>query len=239
MQSAVRRITDPILGGVDRELGSSYSAVVYGSVARGEFLEGVSDVNLLLVCDALSPDVLRRLGGALLGLRHLRQPPPLLIERSEWDRAADVFPIEITDMQLAHETLRGSDPVVGMRVEPADLRESLEQELRGKLLRLRQAFAVHAGEAKALHDVAVHTVNSIATLFRVALRLYHREVPAATPACMAAAGAAMNVDTGPVIALWERRRRKESACPPELFEGYLAAVTAAVRVIDQFTRGGN
>lgn len=239
MQTQVRQIIEPVLDGVDRELGADYSAVVYGSSARGEFLEGVSDLNLLLVCEVLPPDALRRLGAGLLALRHRRQPPPLLIERREWDRAADVFPIEVADMQLAHETLRGSDPVARIRVHPADLRRCLEQELRGKLLRLRQAYAVHAAEPRALGDVAVHTVSSIATLFRVALVLGRSEIPGDTPGCLAAAGAMLGVDTGPVSTLWERRRRREESCPAELFEGYVAAVASAVRVIDQFTGGEN
>ena len=239
MQHAVRQIIDPVLEGMDQEFGSAYSAVAYGSAARDEFTEGVSDVNLLLVCETLRPETLRRMSPVLLGLRHLKQAPPLLIERHEWDRAADVFPIEVTDMQLAHETLRGEVPVAPMKVDPADLRRSLEQELRGKLLRLRQAYVVHQNEPRALEDVAARTVTSIATLFRVALALYGREVPGRTPACLAAAGTALGVNTGPVLTLWEQRRRKESSCPPELFEGYLAAVGTAVRVIDQFTRGGN
>jgi len=64
-------------------------------------------------------------------------------------------------------------------------------------------------------------------------------VPADTPACLVAAGAAMGVTTDPVAQLWDRRGREGVACAPELFEGYLSAVAAAVRVIDQFTPGGN
>jgi len=47
MQPAVRQIVAPVLEGLDRELGTGFSAVLFGSGARGEFLEGVSDVNLL------------------------------------------------------------------------------------------------------------------------------------------------------------------------------------------------
>ncbi|HEV8148836.1 MAG TPA: nucleotidyltransferase domain-containing protein, partial [Gemmatimonadales bacterium] len=108
MQDAVGRMVTPLLEGIDRELGTTYSAVLYGSAARGEWQPGLSDVNLLLVCDSLRPEALRRLGATFDSLRRERQPPPLLVERDEWRRAVDVFPIEVTDMQLGHETLRGS-----------------------------------------------------------------------------------------------------------------------------------
>ncbi|MGQ0702087.1 MAG: hypothetical protein ACT4PM_03015 [Gemmatimonadales bacterium] len=238
MQDSARRHLDPLLEGLDRELGAGYAAVLYGSAARGEFVEGVSDVNLLILCDSLEPALLRRLSGTLAALAHRQEAPPLLMEPAEWSRAADVFPIEITDMQVAHEILRGSDPVTALRVRPEELRAGLEREFRGKLLRLRQAYAVYAGEPRALEAVAVATVSSVASLFRVALRLYQPELPTETQSCLAAAGAAMGIDTGSVYDLWQRRRRDESAGRAQSFAGYLAAVNAAVRVMDQFTRGG-
>jgi hypothetical protein len=124
-------------------------------------------------------------------------------------------------------------------VEAADLRRALEQELRAKLLRLRQAFAVHASDPAALGEVAAHSVASIATLFRVGLSLHGREVPVATPECLTAAGAAMGIQTAPVTEFWQSRRTGAAPSSPERFEGYLAAVASAVRVIDQFSPGGN
>ena len=238
MHEAIDRIVSPVLDSVAREIGPRFAAVLYGSAARGEHLAAVSDVNLLLVLDTLRPEALRRLSAALKAFRAGEQTPPLLLERDEWQRAVDVFPIEVTDMQLAHESLRGEDPVGGLVVDPADLRRALEQEFRGKLLRLRQAYALNAADPGNLGIVAGRTVSSVATLFRVALRLHGRPVPADTPGCLTAARAAMGVATGPVAELWGRRGQ-DGACTPELFEGYLAAVAAAVRVIDQFTPGGN
>jgi len=239
MQDAIGKIVTPVLDAVERELGPGFAAVLYGSAARGEHLPGVSDVNLLLVVDNLRPEALRRLSAALKAFQAGKRMPPLLLERDEWTRAVDVFPIEVTDMQLAHEPLRGEDPVRSLAVDPADLRRALEQEFRGKLLRLRQVYAVNAADPGVLGEVARRTVASVATLFRVALRLHGRPVPADTPGCLAAAGAAMGVTTDPVAQLWGRRGREGMACDPELFEGYLSAVAAAVRVIDQFTPGGN
>lgn len=239
MDDAVGEIVSPVLERIDGVLSQSYSALVYGSGARGEFRDGVSDVNLLLVCQELSPPTLRRLSAALAGLRGKRQPPPLLIERDEWARASDVFPIEVTDMQIAHRLLRGEDPLAGRVVDPADLRHALEAEFRAKLLRLRQAYALGAGDPKMLGAVASGTVASVATLFRVTLRLYGRAAPSSTPAALAAAGQEMSIATEQIVELWTRRAAEGPPCAPELFEAYLAAVAAAVRVIDTFSRGGN
>ncbi len=238
MQDAIDRIVTPALGQLDAVLPSGYSAVLYGSGARGEFLAGVSDVNLLVVSQALDPASLRRMSGAVAGLRREGQPAPLLIERQEWERATDVFPIEITDMQVAHTVLRGADPVAGLRVDPTDLRRALEGELRARLLRLRQAYAAGSADAKLLGRIAAGTVTSITTLLRTSLVLAGKPVPPRTRACLTAAGELLGLDAEPVAELWERRRKGEHGCTPELFEGYLSAVAAAVRATDQFTRGG-
>jgi hypothetical protein len=229
----------PALAGLDVVLPQGYSAVLYGSGARGEFVPGVSDVNLLVVCEALDTAGLKRVGGPIQSLLKAGQPPPLLIERSEWERADDVFPIEITDMQVAHTLLRGVDPLAGQRVDPADLRRALESELRAKLLRLRQTYAAGSADSELLAQVAAGSVSSIATLFRVSLVLAGQPVPESTPACLGAAGRQLGVESAPVVELWMRRRQGNRACPPALFEEYLSAVAGAVRATDQFTRGGH
>lgn len=239
MQNAIARVVTPLLERMDAALGPGYSAVLYGSAARDEFLPDRSDLNLLLVCDRLDPAALRGLADPLAGLRAERQPPPLLFERAEWERASDVFPIEITDMQRAHEMLRGPDVLGHLRVSPADLRRALEQELRARLLRLRQAFALQARDAAALGAVAAESVASVATLLRAALALLGETVPRATPECLAAADARLALPAGAVAALWPLRRRPDAECSAERFERYLAAVAGAVRVVDQFTGGSH
>lgn len=239
MDDAVRRIVAPVLERIDGVLGPGYVALVYGSAARDEFRSGVSDVNLLLVCEELTPATLRRLSQALAGLEAERQPPPLLIERAEWASATDVFPIEVTDMQIAHELLRGGDPVAGLTVDPGDLRRELEGEFRAKLLRLRQAYALIGTDPKAMGLVAARTVASVAALFRVSLALYGRVAPRETAAALSAASEAMGIPTAILATLWNRRTADGPSCTAPEFEEYLSAVAAAVRVTDTFSPGGH
>jgi hypothetical protein len=70
------------------------------------------------------------------------------------------------------------------------------------------------------------------------LVLYRPDPPPATPASLAELGQTTGIPTRAVIELWKRRAPKGVPCDPPLFEAYLAAVSTAVRVIDQFTRGG-
>ncbi len=238
MQQAASALLEPVLERLDRALGQSYSLVAYGSAARGEFQEGRSDLNLLLVADQLDPETLRNIGEAFQDLRRQGHPPPLLMKREEWQRAGDVFPIEIADMKAAHDVVRGPDPLIGMEFEPTDLRRALEQELRGKLLRLRQAYALQAAEPQVLEEVVARSVPSVAALLRAVGLLKRLAVPRETPAMLRTVGPAIGADLEVVSMLWEERRRGGSACPPEVLERYLAAIAAAIRFVDQFTGGG-
>src|SRR5262249_55582623 len=154
--------------------------VLYGSAARNEHVEGRSDLNLLVVAGALDTDRLQALGGAFEPLEGHTRTPPLLFTAAEWARSADVFPIEIADMQVARIVLRGGDPSAGLEVWRPNRRRALERELGGKLVRLRQAYAIHGGSDAALTRVGVQSSATIAALFRGALVLARDPVPAAT-----------------------------------------------------------
>jgi predicted nucleotidyltransferase len=154
MHETVDRVVTPFLAAADAALGAGYSALLYGSAARGDYLAGRSNINLMLVLDDPSPTRLRALAPAFAAWRKTASEPPLLISRAEWARATDVFPIEITDMRAGYRVLRGADPLGGARVQGTDLRQALERELRGKLLRLRQGYAAAAGDEKLLGQAA-------------------------------------------------------------------------------------
>jgi len=130
----------------DRVLGPGYSAVVSGSIVRGDHIPGRSDYNLLVVAERLGPAELKGLGPEFARLAAQHLGPPLLVTRAEWVRAADVFPIEIADMRSAYRVLRGTDPLAGQNVRREELRRALETELRGKLFRLRVDLGLHGGD---------------------------------------------------------------------------------------------
>ncbi len=228
---------DAFLATLDREAGAQYAAVLYGSAARGDWDAVHSDVNLLLVLADASPAALTRLTPGVRGWHEAGYTPPLLISRDEWMRAADVFPIELTDMRLAYEVLRGSDPVAPLLVDPADLRRAVESALRGKLIRLRQAYARFGESMPTLGGFAMATVSELLVLLRCIAVLKSRGAsssPVETVDCLAA-------ELGPSHAalreVASHRRDPEWHCTPEVFAAYVEAVRRLVDVVDQHQPG--
>jgi predicted nucleotidyltransferase len=237
MADVVQTIVEPFLGQCDRLLGRGYSAVLHGSVIRGEYLEGWSDVNLLLVLEAATPEVLGALSTPFAGWARSRQPPPLLLTRPEWRRAADVFPVEITDIRSAYRVLRGDDPLTEVSVRPVDLRAALERDLRGRLLRLRQGYLALAGDPGALAGLARDTAPSVVVLLRAALVLAGAQLPAARADVAAAAGLVLEFSPAPLADILAHLGDGDWTCTPACFAGYLAAVEATVRYVDHLSPG--
>lgn len=237
MHEVVERVVTPFLAKTDVALPSGYSAVLYGSAARGDFVPRWSDINLLVVTESLTPPVLRGLGPAFDDWRKATTEPPLLVSRAEWARATDVFPLEITDMRTAHMVLRGPDPVAGLEVSPADLRSALERELRGKLLRLRQGYAARSSDEAALGDLARRSASTVLVLLRTLLVLQGRPVPPDPLQAASAAAAIIGIEGEELLGVVRHRGESGWRCSSTKFEAYLDAMTRAAGFVDQLKIG--
>ena len=157
-------VIEPFLTLADRVLGSGYSAVVSGSIVRGDHIPGRSDYNLLVVAERLGPAELKGLGPEFARFAAEHLGPPLLRHPRRMGRAADVFPIEIADMRTAYRVVRGTDPLAA-RAWARRARRALESEFRGKLLRLRLSLGLHSGDPGALAAAVGYSIGSIRVFF--------------------------------------------------------------------------
>jgi predicted nucleotidyltransferase len=237
MRGTVSRVVDPFLTEVDRALGAGYSAVLYGSAARGDFIPGRSDINLMLVLDHLTPPILRSLSRGFKTWRKAVQEPPLILSRAEWSRASDAFPIEISDMRLSYQVLRGADPLHGVQLDRADLRKALEREFRGKLLRLRQGYSTYAPEPAALGSLGLQSAATILVLLRGVLTVIGTPVPTDATELAKVAADAIGFEAEYLLHVVQHRADREWRCPAPEFENYMNAVEQTARFVDQLQLG--
>jgi hypothetical protein len=187
----------------------------------------------MLVLDEVTTPTLRALGRAFAIWRKSTPEPPLLISRTEWTRASDAFPIEITDMRLSYQVLRGADPLQGVQVDTGDLRKALEREFRGKLLRLRQGYATYAPEPAALGRLGLESAATILVLLRGVLAALGRPVPVDSGELGTAAAGAIGFEPEHLLHVVRHRADREWRCGAPEFENYMNAVEQTARFVDQ------
>jgi hypothetical protein len=220
--------------------GGLRSAVLFGSVARGEAVPGVSDVNVLLLVDALGPPELA--GAAPVVREWIRKghTPPQLHLTEEWESGKDSFAIELADMEDAREVLHGEDPVTPGAVRLEHLRSHAEQELRRMLLQFRVRTVVGAGQPGELGRLLLSGLPSFTAYMRAALRLAGESPGLDTPAVIRAAGTRIGADPSPVLSAWAARARREhlevSVADP-VFQGYDRFNRVLLRFIDGIDPG--
>jgi len=178
MAETRERDVERFAGRLEAALGENLvAAVLYGSAARGTYVKGRSDLNVLIILRDASDEALRPAATVLADWTKAGEPAPLVFSEAEWRASADVFPIEIEDMREAHRLLRGPDVFAGLQTSRSDLRQELEREVRGKLLRLRTEYAAAAPSGKALGRLLLGSASTFLTLLRAALRLAGRVPP--------------------------------------------------------------
>jgi len=226
MRREAREYTDRLREALGERLRS---VVLHGSVARGEAVEGVSDVNLLVLVDSVDPDLLVRLAPYARQWLEKERSLPLVLTWDEWRAASDAFAIETSDMVDAREVLAGDDPVAGAEVRRSDLRLQAERELRGKLIHLREGTLAAADRPRELGRLLLTALPSVATYLRAALRLGGMGASADTTGTLERGAKLVGIEPEPLLELWALRGKRRVPEPDVGDE----MVTAVHRVLER------
>lgn len=211
------------------------SVVLFGSAARGDFWKSHSDLNVFCTLRALTLEELALLAPVVgWWIRKHNQPAPLFFTAEELRRSADVFAIELLDMQRSHQVLYGIDVVTEI-VVPMNLhRVQVEHELRTMLLKLRQHYLQGSQNQGALRAVLSKSYSGALTLLRHTLIALGQEPPVAPREVFARIAA----DTGAEAQAFEaglelRETGKLSRDLASAYGAYLSALEKVIFTLDQ------
>lgn len=215
------------------------SALLFGSVARNEFVPDVSDINVLLLIDHIDAATLKKASASTRKWVRKAREAPLVFELAHWPRAADVFSIEIADMQDAHEMLHGEDPLANALINEDSMRHQAERELRGKLLQLQTGLLVAANTPAGVGKLLLNSVPSFATYLRAVLRLAGQPAPVSTVDTINHAAGHIGVNPSAVLRVWEARSKKTAlklAVDDPLVDAYYETAERTAGFVDNLRR---
>ena len=219
--------------------GAGFRALyLYGSALGPAFDRAKSDVNLLLVVDALPFERLESLAAAAAALPKPGAADyrftPLTLTEGTLVGSADVFPMDFLDLRDRRALLEGDDVLATLDVPLVNLRHQCEYELRSRFIGLRQAFLRAGGAPGAAHELTARASGASATLFRHLLTLRGQPIPEDPDALARAVAAAWGVDAAGLDAPFAARHE---AAPDETaarrrFGAYLGALEQLIRAVD-------
>lgn len=230
--SAARQWLAPVRERLGHDLVAAY---LTGGVLQPDFDPQRRAVNVLVLVRELG---LERLDSLASALPRASRPPhldPLFVTLRQMERSLDVFPIEWTDLRERHWLLEGED-VLGSLVAPAThLRLQIEQELRGKHLRLVQAYLAGAERHERLHAALSDAASGFHTLFRALVRLNGEPTPPTFEALVERVAAIHGLDA---VALGGPQRLRAAGRAPSadetraVFRAFLAQVERLTASVD-------
>ena len=209
------------------------SVVLYGSAASGEFQPKHSDLNVLCVLDRLDAAELEKLNSPAEWWARKGHPAPLVFTLEELRRSADVFAIELLDIQASHRVLHGEDVFAGLEVPMSLHRQQVERELRTNLVRLRQTYLTARGDGKTLERLMNASVSTFTALFRHALIALGERAPQSKRATVDQLAALLGFDASSLHAVLDAREGKRHEDARAAFASYLAAVTHVAEEVDR------
>ena len=229
-------LTDLVTKLTDAAGSNLLSVILYGSAATEEFHEGHSDLNILCVMQSLGRDDLGKLHAPSAWWVKKGHPAPLFLTLNELHHSADIFAIELLDIQAAHRILHGEDVVASLHV-PMDLhRQHVERELRNNTLRLRQLYLRHPADSRKTLELMTSSISTFAALFRHALIALGEDPPRSKRSVVDSLASALGFDPSPFHAIYDIRegqKRERDVDVQATFEAYLDRVS---KVTDEMDR---
>ena len=212
------------------------SVLLYGSAASAEFHDKFSDVNVACFLQDLSASTMVALFQAVESWTKQKQPAPLLLSVDELERSADVFAIELLDMQKHHRVLYGKDVIAGLQVPLRLHRVQVEHELRTKLILLRQAFVTQSTHKDKVVRLMLESVSSFTTLFRHSLIAMGEEPEAGKRAMLQQLERKLHLDIRAfleILSVREGRLKVSALDAHAIFPTYLKAIEQVISAVDQ------
>lgn len=212
------------------------SVILYGSAVSGDFDPEFSNLNLFCVLRDSSFPALQKLASAVRWWDRQKQPPPLIMTRSELESTTDVFTIELMDMQQHHRVLFGEDVLQGLRI-PLNLhRVQVEYELREKLILLRQRSLLASESDRQLWELLLRSVPSLVTLSRHALVALGHAAPTGKRQAVESLSKQVEFDPSAIFQVLDVREHKAEPKKIDvkvLFARYLAAIELITAAVDR------
>ncbi len=234
----LRAPLEALRDGLRDALGASLrSMIVYGSAARGDHDAQRSDVNVMLIVDEVSADLLRRVSAPLTRARRALPVALTTLTPDDLTSSCDVFPLRFLDLQRTHLVLYGEDVLQTIDIAWSHLRLRVEQQIKELMFSLRDHYLAHHERPEQLERALVRGYGQFLIAIGALLYLKDPQWWVSGKAQIAARASAELGFDGPLMrslmALHRRELEPTAAQLHVLYDHFMALVDEAARLVDQ------
>ncbi len=212
------------------------SVILYGSAASGEFTDKHSNLNILAVLKNADPENLKKASG-LINKRRFGLINPLFFTEDYIRSSTDVFPIEFLDMKENYTVLAGRDTLKDVPVDTRNLRFQCEQELKAKLIALRQLYLRRNRDSAALCVFLFKSFTSITHILRNVLRIKGKQPPYLKQDILKDIAAEFQIDRNAwekILAARNKQIRLNAKEIEQLFIDFVRDLEKIINFVDKF-----
>jgi hypothetical protein len=212
-----------------------HSIHIVGSALTQDFDPKISDINSVVVLHKMDLKFLEFL--APLGKKYgkKRIAAPLIMTPEYIENSLDVFPLEFFNIKMLHHTVWGEDIFQFLEIHQSDLRRQCEQELKVKLIGLRQGYISAAGDQKILARGFAESFAGYMPLFKSIILLLGKEPPNNNDGILSVLEEVSGVRTDVFKIVLNQKKKKTKPSIEQLnmvFEDYYAAIEKLGEVTD-------
>jgi predicted nucleotidyltransferase len=209
------------------------SVILYGSAASNEFSDKISNLNILCI---LKSTELRELKKASSLINKFPTVNALFLNQDYIANSLDIFPIEFLDMKENYSLLYGEDVLSNINVDTKNLRFQCEQELKAKLINLRQAYLRMNRDKTGLRNLLLKSFTSVLHILRNVLRLKGKIPPYKKEDILKDLGSEFNIDMpvwDRILAVKQKKLRLNAKESESLFIYFVSELESIVTIVDK------
>jgi predicted nucleotidyltransferase len=211
------------------------TVLVYGSAAGVNYNPGVSNINIAVIVKDLEFSALTQ-SVALVKWGHKHKiATPLFLTKDYILCSLDVFPVEFTEIKEQHRVIFGEEIFKDLEIPVKDLRLLCEQQVKGKLLHLRQAYLDIGPNPSVLKGLLISALSDLVPVFRQLIILKGQNRIDQKEEVLANLARIFSLDQGPFLAVYHDKNKKALISSQQVeahFQNFLSQLESLSRHLD-------
>ncbi|MFH1898473.1 MAG: hypothetical protein ABH886_09620 [Candidatus Desantisbacteria bacterium] len=218
------------------------SIVVYGSATQSEdFSQKHSNINLLIILNEINLYELKKAVKLVNGMGRKRKIVPLFLTLTHIQTSMDVFPVEFLEMKENNVVIYGEDVFRDLEISPRNIRLQCEEQIKGKIIRLRQAYLELSTKPEAMERLMVSSLTTLMPILRNILRLKMAQMPPIKKGqIIEGLAREYGINTAPLLNILESKNQVKKIPKnnvESVFEQYLEILQGLAIAVDQLKVG--